>query len=234
MKMQVPSGRIFCDDDLELSRMMIKYGFIRRSDKPFTLNSGISSNIYVYGREDITDNQRFEWTLGLKMARIIRENSKSSNRQTCLIGIPTAGTVLAQAIAMLSFCYAITVNKKYICHRIMRQKLKKHGKHPKWVNGDPDLNKHIYWTIDNVVTNADSKFEANNRLREDGYPVDSMPSFILVDRQQGGVERMKKEGFKHIVVAYYLLDLTFVFGELGLWPKNMVKAVEEEIKAHQF
>jgi hypothetical protein len=44
---------------------------------------------------------------------------------------------------------------------------------------------------------------------------------------------MEKAGFKRIVVAFKLLDLTFAFGELGLWPKSAVKAVEEEIKAHQ-
>ena len=60
-----------------------------------------------------------------------------------------------------------------------------------------------------------------------------MPSFVLVDRQQGGIQNMEKAGFKRIVVAFKLLDLTFAFGELGLWPKSAVKAVEEEIKAHQ-
>ena len=234
MKIRVPSGRIFCQDDLELLGMMVKYGFIRRSDKPFKLNSGIFSYIYVFGREDVTDFPNFEWKLGLKIARLVQKNSTPSDKQPCLIGIPTAGTALAQAASTASFISKIIVNETCICHRIMRQKYKKHGAHPKWVNGNPEPDRHTYWTVDNVVTDAASKFTANDCLRKSGYPVESMPNFILVDRQQGGIKRMEEAGFKRIVVAYYLLDLTFAFGELGLWPKIMVKSVEEEIKAHQF
>ena len=234
MKMQVPSGRIFDTDDLELLSMMVRYGFIRRSDQPFKLKSEIFSKVYVFGREDVTDYPNLEWQLGLRIAQIVQENSQYDDKQPCLIGIPTAGTALAQAASMVSFKNKIIVNGKFICHRIMREKLKKHGAHKEWVNGNPKPNRHTYWTIDNVVTNADSKFEANDRLSKNGYPVETMPSFILVDRQQGGVEKMKKAGFKRIIVAYYLLDLTFAFGEIGLWPKDTVKAVEEEIKAHQF
>ena len=87
--------------------------------------------------------------------------------------------------------------------------------------------------MDNVVTDGQSKFEAVERLRASGYPVDEMPSLIFVDRQQGGIRRMEEAGFKNIVVAYRLLDLTFAFGELKLWPKEAVRAVEQEIKAHQ-
>jgi len=234
MKMIVPSGRTYYQDDLDLLAMMVKYGFIRRDDEPFTLNSGIKSHVYVFGREDVTDYPEFEWKLGLKITRIVQKHSRVKDKQPCLIGIPTAGNAIAQAASTVSYRNKITVSGEYICHRVMRQKLKEHGAHPKWVNGDPEPDKHTYWTIDNVVTNGDSKFVANERLLENGYPVDASPSFILVDRQQGGIERMRIAGFRRVVVAYYLLDLTFAFGELGLWPKDTVKAVEKEIEAHQF
>ena len=87
--------------------------------------------------------------------------------------------------------------------------------------------------VDGVVTDGASKIEAAKRaVEEQGYPW-NMPCFILVDRQQGAVERLKRLGFERLVVAYNLLDITFAFGELGLWPKSAVQAVEEEIKAHQ-
>ena len=60
-----------------------------------------------------------------------------------------------------------------------------------------------------------------------------MPWLIFIDRQQGAVERLRSLGFNRISVALQLLDITFVFGELGLWPKSAVQAVEEEIRAHQ-
>ncbi len=231
--MQVPSGRTFNADDIFLLRLMVKYGFIRMSEKPFTLKSGIESYVYVYGREDITDNPDFEWEIGVKIANLVRENSKPEDKKPYLIGIPTAGTAFAQAAALASYVNEITVNEWYIRHRLMKEALKKHGAHQNWVNGEADPD-HTYWIIDNVVTDGASKFEANERLRESGYPVDDMPSIVFVDRQQGGIQKMKAGGFKRIIVAYELLDLTFAFGELKLWPKNMVKAVEEEISAHQF
>lgn len=234
MKMRVPSGRIFDELDLELIEMMVKYKFIEYKDTPFTLSSGRKSNVYVFGREDVTDHPDFEWLIGKKIAFLVRShNFLFDDKQVCLIGIPTAGTAMAQAASMVSYLEGIFVNGYPICHRIMREALKTHGAHKSWVNGPAQPEIHSYWTLDNVVTDAASKFEAAKRLKESGYPAQEMPTLVFVDRQQGGIERMKQGGFTHIVVGYYLLDLTFAFGELGLWPKEKVRAVEEEIKANQ-
>lgn len=227
--METPSGQVFDKRDLALLELMAKYGFIQRRDTPFKLKSGIMSHVYVFGREDITDHPDLEWFIGRKINRLASEHRLSEDKQPCLIGIPTAGTAFAQAAAMV--CYGET--GIWICHRIMKEVLKEHGVHPKWVNGDPQQEVHTYWTVDNVVTDGKSKFEANDKLRESGYPVEEMPSLVFVDRQQGGIQNMEKAGFKRIIVAYNLLDLTFAFGEMGLWPKEAVKAVEAEIKAHQ-
>ena len=54
--MNVPSGRVFDKLDLKIVRLMVEYGFIRWQEKPFILNSGIESHIYVSGREDLTDH----------------------------------------------------------------------------------------------------------------------------------------------------------------------------------
>ena len=54
--MQVPSGREFYQRDLDLVRQMARYGFLRYEEEPFRLRSGIESHVYVYGREDLTDN----------------------------------------------------------------------------------------------------------------------------------------------------------------------------------
>ena len=135
---------------------------------------------------------------------------------------------------MVSYGEKIRVGEHFICHRIMKEVLKKHGAHPKWINGDPAPHLHTYWLVDNTVTDGEEKTIASDRLLESKYPMWAMPVLIFVDRQQDGVENMKKAGFKRIVVVYELLDLVYAFGELGLWPEDMVKAVEEEIKTHQF
>lgn len=231
--MKVPSGQIFNKLDLQILPLLVKYSFIQWRDTPFILKSGVNSNVYVFGREDITDHPDFEWLIGRKIALLVKEHTLPEDKQPCLIGIPSAGTPLAQAASMVSYKENICVNGHFICHRVMKETLKAHGAHPNWVNGPPQPEIHTYWTIDNVVTDGGSKFEAADRFSESGYPIQEMTSLVFVDRQQGGINRMEQRGFKRIVVAYRLLDLTFAFGELGFWPKATIKAVEREIRDHQ-
>lgn len=231
--MQVPSGRIFYKEDLCLVRQMVQYGFICYVDTPFLLNSGIESQVYVCGREDLTDNMSFEMNVGERICNAVWNTTRDMGeiRQSCLIGIPTAGTAFAQAGAMTSWG-----SSDVICHRIMRETPKEHGAgaHQQWVNGKSDPEEHCYWLVDNVVTSGKSMLEAAQKLEEGGYPPKAeTPCLTFVDRQQGAVKHLESAGFKKIVVVYNILDLTFAFGELGLWPKNAIKSVEEEINAHQ-
>lgn len=234
MRIEAPSGQIFHESDIEIFKLMDKCGFICWNDIPFTLISGIESRVYVRGRDDITDHPDFEWVVGCKLAFVVQENSLPDDKQPCLIGIPTAGTSLAQAASMVSYIQRIHVKGLPICHRIMKEVLKKHGDHFNWVNGEPRTNLHTYWTVDNVITDGRSKLEATNRFSASRYQVTKMPHLIFVDRQQGGVKKIEQAGFARIVVVYRLLDLAFAFGELKLWPKNRVRSVEKEIEAHQF
>ena len=163
--------------------------------------------------------------------------ARGDQKQQCLIGIPTAGTPLAQAAAMVNFAWERVlrdpVDEPRIIYRIMRGERKTHGLHQTWVDGKPDPARHTYWFLDNTVTDGGTKLEAREHLKEDGYPVQDMPTLIVVDRQQGGIRRMEQAGFSRIVVAYYLLDIIHAFGEMKLWPQARVQAVEEEIKTHQ-
>jgi len=220
---------------------MAEYKFVSYSNKPFTLKSGIESRVYVFGREDLTDNTELEWEVGLKVAKLVYTTHADvdENKRQILIGIPTAGNAIAQAGAMASMQIQLrrdpgTWTSNPIGHRIMREQLKQHGAHHTWVNGKPNLEEHRYWMVDNVATDGQSKFEAAEKLEADGYPAKLMPCLIWIDRQQGAVERLKNGGFANVIVAFNLLDITFAFGELEMWPKSAVAAVEEEIKAHQF
>lgn len=235
--MDVPSGSVFSEHDLGLVRLMKTVGFLQYSETPFTLKSGVQSHIYVFGREDLTDNIGFEYKLGLAVAQRIADLTVPGSKQPCLIGLPTAGTAIAQAAAMVTHnCDVLGGGNQplYMCHRIMRETLKQHGAHQKWVNGDPDYDRHQYWWVDNVATNGDTKIEAEEKVVTQGYHMKEDPCLITVDRQQGAVDRLYKAGFKHVIVLYELLDLTYALAEMNLWPKDVVKKVEEEIKAHQF
>lgn len=236
-EMRVPSGTFFTEQDLELVRLMGIHKFVDYREEPFTLRSGIKSRVYVSGREDFTDHPELEWAVGRKIAETVmneHEAHEDPDTTPCLIGIPVAGTALAQAASMVSFAEEITTpHGLLICHRVMREGVKEYGAHKTWVQGEPDP-KHVYWTVDNTVTDGGSKIDAAEKLEQSGYDPFKMPSLVFVDRQQGGVQRMEKYGFQNIIVVFYLLDLTFALREMGLWPAGVVESVEEEIRAHQF
>ncbi|OHB06807.1 MAG: hypothetical protein A3A31_00675, partial [Candidatus Zambryskibacteria bacterium RIFCSPLOWO2_01_FULL_48_25] len=219
--MQVPSGAKYTNEDLDILAMMSKCGFVRRSDEPFKLASGIMSHVYVFGREDLTDNPQLASLIGLKLARVVYDNTDlDESRQQCLIGVPVAGNTLAQAASLssLSLLKEMAWTAQPIGHRVMREQPKQHGAHKKvWINGRPDLARHQYWWIDNVVTDGRSKVVAAERGIEDGYPGHEMPCLIWIDRQQGAVPRLTAAGFQKIVVVYNLLDITYAYGELGMW-----------------
>jgi orotate phosphoribosyltransferase len=236
--MQVPSGAYYHAEDINLIRAFIEYGCIRYSDKPFTLNSGIQSNVYVYLREDITDNPDLELLLGRKICDVIEKHAVAEDKQVCLIGLPTAGTALASAAALSSAAYSHLINDQVVCHRIMKEVSKTHGAHTGWFNGKPDSSRHTYWRVDNVVTDGATKMKAEEKFQADGYPSvfdspEQAPSLIVVDRQQGGLARLSAQGFKRLYVVYNLLDITYACENLKLWPADAVRRVEEEIKSHQ-
>ena len=225
--MPISAEEILADPEMrQLVRSLHDIGFVRWSDTPFTLKSGVPSHVYVYGREDLTDNPNVLARLGSVIALELEyEISVPTGKKLCLIGIPTAGTPLAQAAANGS--------EGFIIFRVMREMQKDHGAHGKTiVNGRPNPAEHVYATIDNVVTDGESKVEAARLLREDGYPVDDMTHVILVDRGNGGVERLRKEGFK-VIVIFNLTDLIDVFVESERWSPEQALALRDEIAAHQ-
>jgi orotate phosphoribosyltransferase len=195
----------------------------------FTLKSGVKSRVYVNGRNDLTEHPAALRGLGSILARVVWDLFTPSpllDRMPCPIGIPMAGTAMTTAAALDGRWGDFP-------HRLMRPFTKTHGAHKSYVDGKVTPNLHDYSTIDNVVTDGGTKFETAEILRNEGYPIGEMQNIIAVDRQQGGIKRLNDGGLKTTVV-FNLLDLTFVFGELKVWPKDAVKRVEDEIAAHQF
>lgn len=224
----VPSGRTFSQSDHSLLKKMAHYGFIRYSAEPFTLKSGIQSHVYVFGREDLTEHPGLQWDVGVRIRQHLDQSVIGEQRSLMLIGIPMAGLALAAATSLMSYYNGGTA----IGYRTMRPVKKGHGAHQTWIDGQPDVKQHAYWLIDNVATDGKTKIDANERAAEDGYP-ERLPCLIFVDRQQGAVERLLKAGFPQVEVVFNLLDITYAFGEMNLWPKATVKLVEEEIAAHR-
>lgn len=232
--MIVPSGNTYERSDMDLILAMNRYGFIRHMPGGFILASGIQSHIYVFGRNDVTDNPELGWLIGRKTAQIITTEHQEGDLAPCLIGVPTAGNAIAAAASYVAYAEGIKSPAGEISYRVMRETVKTHGAGAnQWINGPFDDNFHTFWGIENVVTTGITKNVAAGRLIESGYPAHKMPWLIFVDRQQGGLARMAEAGFERVVVAYFLLDIAYAMGQLGEWPKDLVETVKEEIAAHQ-
>ena len=228
--MQVPSGQTFSELDIQLMRHLHSVGFIKWSESPFTLKSGIKSHVYVFGREDITDNPRVLAHVGRKIAAVVHE--LADHRQPCVIGIPTAGTALAVGTSVYNESARHYVGQRGIACRIMREIKKSHGAHTTWVVGKPEHEKQQYFVLDNVVTDGGSKFEAAKKLKEDGYQLEDLHFLTFVDRQQGAMAKLVAHGLKTTAI-YNILDIAHAFKVLRLWPEEAERRVEDEIREHQ-
>ena len=233
MPLIVPSGRTFEDGDLKLMKMLVEVGFIQWRDDPFRLKSGIESHVYVFGRNDLTENASVMYRVGKRIMQELRFANRQGydNSNFCLIGIPTAGTALAVAASQSDVIGQWSDSPAG--SRLMREVKKTYGAHNTWVGGEPMHEKHRYALIDNVATDGKSKREAAIKLVEDGYEISEVDCLILVDRQQGALKNIESIGFRRVVVVYNLLDMTFAFRHLKLWPSEAVEKVEQEIAAHQ-
>lgn len=242
--MDLPSGRKLSDDDIALLTYMHVFGFVRYSHEPFTLASGIASNVYVFGREDLTDHPELLHFVGQKIAWMVYQAIPpkfEDDRSPCLIGLPTAGYALAQAATTSAYYLKAMFERDIFGHplpdisfRVMREALKKRGPgaHQTWINGQPNEKYQTYWMVDNVMTNGQTKIDAAEKWRESGYP-HRPPVIVLVDRCQGALENLRRKGFEQVHVCFNLLDMAYFYGKIGLWPKNVVSAVETEIQEHQ-
>jgi len=228
-----PSGKTFDSADVELLHQLVKVKFIEWRQEPFTLKSGVKSHVYVHGRDDLTLNPAVLYALGEEIvmkARAIMDE-ESDERCPCFIGLPTAGTALAAAASLADLDSGMVDLPAAFC--VMREVKKAHGAHHQWVVGHPDPQKFRIFAVDNVATDGKTKEEGAAKFAEDGYDALNLDYLIVVDRQQGAVANLRKKGFKRVHVLYNLLDLTFIFGEVGIWPKEAVAQVEREIKEHQ-
>jgi orotate phosphoribosyltransferase len=78
--------------------------------------------------------------------------------------------------------------------------------------------------FDDVVTGADSKFEAHAALAAAGIVMTGI--FVLTDRQQGGREQLASAGLK-LHTAFTLDELLESFRELGILDPAMFDAIAE-------
>lgn len=228
-------------DEQLLVRMMALTGFITHdSDRSFRLHSRIDSHVYVHGRQETTEHPGFLALIGRKIANAIWAECGCGrdNRQPCAIGVPDAATPLAVAASVVSFLERRGRRGSWIASRVMHKQQKHHGAHRRWVDGEPNHERHTYFLLDNTITSGRSVLNEGWHLVEDGYTLKDVTCLILVDRERGGIETTQRgiwigerlEQFKNVVAIYKLTELVSAFGRMRLWPPEKVLAVHNEIR----
>lgn len=218
--------------DKDIFKGFAEHDTLSWNDIPVQLKSGNFSHVYVSARGEITADPVLRYPIGERIARTIQNVHDFDGDTRCpvLIGIPTAGTLLACVASDASLRERITLGGKPFHVLQMREMRKLHGRDNRWVDGPPpDFSKFSYWLIDNTVTDGGTKREVLARLEEDGYLAEELSALVLIDRQQGGLEAMQAMGLRRVIAVYSVLEIASAFDEMGLWTRQRVKDVEEDI-----
>lgn len=145
-------------------------------------------------------------TLLTKVAEAIAENTQEILETTdYCAGIPSAGTPIAD-----EFCLATGIPHQKIFGKAEDGSGRKIVAAPHAFQ--PPTEERRLLIIDDLVTEADTKFEAAEVAKQLGYEVAGIA--VLVDRQQGGREQLEAKGYRvfaplpisEIFKYYYLTE----------------------------
>lgn len=209
----------FTQSELALIRQIHDHRTVVLKDKLVKLFTGETSRVYVEGRSDVTTAPQYAQIL---LRPIVRQLVATNDpRSPVIIGIPTAGTGLAGCVAG---SYRIARQNHTIGWQVMRERKKEHGDDADWVSGNPDHNRFRYCTIENTVTSGASLLNALTHLATDGYAPERMVHYVLVDREAGGVDRVRAAGYD-VRPIYTLSRILAGFISLGLYSEAQLSQV---------
>lgn len=169
-------GREHSSED-EFCDVLLRTGSLKFGT--FKLASGILSSYYVDLRLIPSDPEAFRRVMGYYRAVAEPKLAKNVER---LAGIPTAGIAYAAVLA-----FELTKPLLYV-----RKEQKEHGRERR-IEGFLKPGDRVL-VLDDVATTGKNVIEATQAIRGEGGVVED--AVVLLDRQQGGVESLKRIGVR--------------------------------------
>jgi orotate phosphoribosyltransferase len=163
----------------------------------FTLASGQTSNYYFDGKRTTLDPEG-----AYLSARLILERIRTQGIKADAIGGLTLGAdPVVASVAAISFAE----KKRYrpLPAFIVRKDAKQHGTQ-RYTEGYTGLPGSRVVIVDDVCTTGESTMRAIERAEQIGYVVTAV--FCLIDREQGGQDRLKHYNFIPLITSRELLS----------------------------
>jgi len=165
----------------------------------FTLASGAKSNYYIDCRLTTFDGKG-AWLVGQVMHQLIQEEAARRGVQINSVGGLTMG---ADPIALaVGICSHVRNDSPMMRTFAVRKAAKAHGQ-TKLIEGNFEKTDTVV-VIDDVVTSGESTVTAMNAVLKEGAKIAFIA--VLVDRQQGGRDRIEQMGYP-VVAAFTRDDL---------------------------
>jgi len=191
--------------------LLIKNNAIKFGD--YILTSGKRSPYYIDLRLTISSPITMDW-IANSLTRIIL-NEVGKEKIDRILGVPTAGvpfaTVVSQKLGIPLIYY--------------RQARKEHGVRKK-IEGILERNDRVL-IIDDLITTGESVIEAAEVVRDQGGVVNEL--VVLLDREQGGRERLKTSRIEPHVL-FKISDAMTWLHKVGLIEDKVYDTVQKYIE----
>ena len=169
-------------DYREKLKEMIKERALKVADKPiFKLSSGKMSTYYMDLRTITLDPEG-----GYIIGNLIFEMVKDKNPDA-IGGLTLGADPISYATSMISY-----INKQPIKPFVVRKEPKGHGT-GKQIEGNVQPGEKVF-IVEDVVTTAGSSLKAAKVAKDFGLEI--LGIIAIVDREEGGEENIRKEGFE--------------------------------------
>jgi len=168
-------------DYREKLKELIKQRALKVADKPvFKLSSGKMSSYYLDLRT-ITLDPEGGFIIGNLIFNMIKDKNPDG-----IGGLTLGADPISYATAMISY-----INRQPIKPFVVRKEPKGHGT-GKQIEGNIKEGDRVF-IVEDVVTTAGSSLKAAKVAKENGLQI--LGIIAIVDREEGGEENIKKEGF---------------------------------------